>query len=577
MSFKPSRFVGLAFTVVVVVLMVMIWRLRPRTDDAAAPPPARRGGQLVATIRTEPRSFNRLVAADLASDTVSLLTQARLVRVNRVSFELEPWLAERWESSDDGLTHTLYLREGLTWSDGTPLTADDVLFTLGAAYDPRSKSPLAGVLTVGGQPIAASSPDARTVVLRFPGPSGPGLRLLDSLPILPKHKLQAAFDAGAFSSAWAPATPPADIVGAGPFVLREHQPGQRLVLERNPRFWRRAPDGGALPYLDRVVLEVVPEQNAELLRLQSGASDLTYSELRPEDYVPVRRAEDEGKLRLIELGVAPDADALWFCMKPEVKKADPRFAFVQKREFRQALSHAVDREAFAQEVFLGEAVPVWGPITPGNPRWFSPNVPRYPYDVAKARALLASIGLEDRNGNGVVEDAAGTEARFTLMTQRGLGASERGTAFIRGQAQMAGIAFDVVPLEGATMIERMLACRFDAVYMRPLATDLDPAGNLDYWLSSGASHLWNMSQRTPATEWEKRIDTLMIEQAATTNHDQRRELFDTVQRIYAENVPALYFAAPRLYAAHSTRVSGVTPSVMRPSILWSADTLSVTD
>ena len=130
--------------------------------------------------------------------------------------------------------------------------------------------------------------------------------------------------------------------------------------------------------MDRVVLEIVPEQNAELLRLQSGSTDLTSAELRPEDYVPVRRAEEQGQLRLVELGVGPDADAFWFCLKPEVKGKDPRFAFVQRPEFRQAISHAVDREAFAQTVFLGAAVPVWGPITPGNTQWFWPECASLP-------------------------------------------------------------------------------------------------------------------------------------------------------------------------------------------------------
>ena len=121
-----------------------------------------------------------------------------------------------------------------------------------------------------------------------------------------------------------------------------------------------AADGKPLPYLDRIVLEVVPDQNAELLRLQSGQSDLPQDAIRSEDYVPVRRSEEQGALKMVELGVSLDADALWFCLKPAAKKKDPRFAFVSRKEFRQALSHAVDREAFAQTVFLGEAVPVWG-------------------------------------------------------------------------------------------------------------------------------------------------------------------------------------------------------------------------
>ena len=573
---KPSRYVGLGVTAGLLVAFFLV-RGCPSTRDEGgnSNAPARRGGQIVGSIRSTPRSFDRLVAADQASDLFAVLTQGKLVRINRSTFELEPWLADRWESSADGRTHTVHLRQGVTWSDGTPLTSADVLFSLKAAFD---KGAVVGSsLVVGGKPITATATDASTVVFSYAAPSGPGVRLLDMLPILPKHKLESALNAGDFAKAWAPGTVPAEIVGTGPFVLREFQVGQRIVLDRNPRYWRKAPDDGSLPFLDRIVLEIVPDQNAELLRLQSGSTDLTYSELRPEDYVPVRRGEQEGKLKMVELGVSTDADAFWFCLKPEVKKNDPRFAFVQKREFRQAISHAVDREEFARTVFLGEAVPIWGPITPGNQQWFTPNLPRYAHDAARARALLTSIGLEDRNNNGVVEDAKGTEARFTVITQRGVGYYERGAAVLREEAAKVGIALDIAPLEIGAMISRLLACDYDAIYMRPLLTDLDPAGNIDFWLSSGSSHFWNIGQKMPATEWEQRIDTLMIEQAGTLDLTRRRALFNDVQRILAENLPALYFAAPRLYYAHSRRLVGVTPSVMRPQLLWSADTLSVTN
>jgi peptide/nickel transport system substrate-binding protein len=558
------------------VALGFLLRNEPSESPAVAvETPPSRGGQIVASIRAEPRSFNRLVARDQPTELLTQLTQGRLVRVNRATFELEPWLAEKWESSDDGLVHTLHLRPGVTWSDGTPFTSADVLFSLQAVFDPTSESVLASILLAGGQPIRATAPDAQTVIVTFAGASGPGLRLLDQLPILPKHKLEGGLASGKFAATWASTTAPADIVGTGPFVVREYQPGQRVVLDRNPRYWRRAADDGELPYLDRVVLEIVPEQNAELLRLQSGSTDLTSTELRPEDYLPVRRAEEQGQLRLVELGVGPDADAFWFCLKPEVKGKDPRFAFVQRPEFRRAISHAVDREAFAQTVFLGAAVPVWGPITPGNTQWFSPNVLRYPHDDNRARELLKGIGLEDRNRNGVVEDARGTEARFTGITQRGIGWYEKGTAVLRDELAGIGIAIDFEPLELGALIQRLLACDYDAVYYRPLATDLDPAGNLDFWLSSGSAHFWNMSQRSPATEWERRIDTLMIEQAASTDPNRRREQFMLVQRTFAENLPVLYFVAPRMYYAHSTRLRGVVPSVLRPPVLWNADSLSV--
>jgi peptide/nickel transport system substrate-binding protein len=529
----------------------------------------------VGSIRGEPRTFNRLVDRNQTSDLLSMLQHARLVRVNRETFELEPWLAERWDASDDGRTYTIHLRQGVTWSDGTPFTSADVLFSLQAVYDPKVASVIAGPLTVGGQPIGATAHDANTVVLKFAAPSGPGMRLLDALVILPKHKLEARLADGTLAQAWDTKTPPADLVGLGPFVLREYQPGQRLVFDRNPRYWRKAADGAALPYLDRVVLEIVPDQNAELLRLQSGDIDVTQSELRSEDYVPARRSEQEGRLRVIELGVGPDSDAFWFCLKPEVKKADPRFAFVQRPEFRQAISHAVDREAFAETVYLGAAVPIWGPITPGNSLWFSPDLPRYPHSDDRARELLRGIGLEDRNGNGIVEDARGTEARFTVITQQGIGTYERGLMVLREELGRIGITIDVAPLEIGAMIQRMLKCDYDAIYMRPLFTDLDPAVNMDFWLSSGDAHFWNLQQRSPATEWERRIDTIMLEQAASVDQDRRRMLFRDVQRVVAENLPVLYFVAPRLYYAHSTRVNGVRPSVLRPPALWNADSLSV--
>ena len=572
-----SRLVGVIVTAVILIGAYTFWRsaATPPAGGAREDAPPTRGGQIVATIRSEPRSFNRIVARDQTTLIIDAITQSRLVRINRATFELEPWLAERWESTEDGRTHTLHLRPGLKWSDGTPLTSADVVFSLDAIFDPKSNSVLADTLTVAGKPIRATAPDPQTVVLTYPAPSGPGIRLLDNLPILPKHKLEAALKAGTFASAWNSQTAPTDLAGTGPFILQEYQPGQRLIYERNPNYWRMAPDGAALPYVDRLVLEVVPEQNAELLRLQSGAADLLNGEIRPEDYVSVRRAQEQGQVRLIELGVSPDADALWFCLKPEVKRKDPRFAFLQKPEFRQAISHAVDREAFAETVFLGAAVPIWGPVTPGNQPWFWPDVPRYAHDDARALELLKSIGLEDRNGNGVVEDAAGTEARFTVITQQGLGYYERGTAVLRDEVAKVGIALDIAPLEFGAMIERMLACNYDAIYMRPLFTDLDPAGNLDFWLSSGGTHLWNMGQKAPATEWEKRIDAIMLEQASALDPERRRALLNDAQRILAENLPVLYFAAPRMYGAHSARLAGVNPSVMRPNILWSADTLSV--
>jgi len=571
------RLVGVVVTAAILAAGFFFWRSTVAPDSATTPAGGgaqQRGGQIVTSGRAGPRTFNRLIGQEQFSQVLSMLTQGRLVRVNYATFEVEPWLAEKWEVSANGLTYTFHIRPGVTWSDGVPFTSDDVLFSVRAIFDPMSESFIADTLKVEGMPLTAAAPDASTVVITFPAPSGPGLRLLDSLWVLPKHKLEGAQKAGTFAKAWGTDTPPSDIVGTGPFVLREYVPNQRLVFDRNPRYWRTAPDGTALPYLDRIVYEIIPDQDAELLRLQSGDLDLTQSELRPDDYVPAKRAEDKGTLKVTEIGLSPQADGFWFNLKPEAWKDDPRFAFVRKPEFRQAISHAVDREKFAENVFLGAAVPIWGPVTPGNTLWFWPDVPRYFHDVNKAKELLKGLGLEDRNGNGVVEDAQGHEARFTVITQRGIGWYERGLSDLRGQLAQVGIAIEPAPLENATMIQRMLKSDYEAMYSRFGATDVDPASQLDMWLSNGDAHFWHFGDISPEP-WEARIDALMKEQMATLDQARRKELFNEVQRIFAENLPVLYFATPRMYFASNVRVQGVTPSVLRPVALWNADMLSV--
>ena len=223
----------------VVLLLAAACRQAPRRRPTSQP---QRGGELVASLRSEPANYNRYFDASAAADLMAVLTQARLVRLNRVTDALEPALAERWESAADGRTHTLHLRKGITFSDGAPFTAADVLFSFAVAYD-AAGSRLGDSITAAGQRLEVTSPDPATVVIHLPVPFAPGLRILDNLPILPRHKLEAAFRNGTIQKAWVPATPLSEIAGLGPFVLSEHVAGQRLVFTRNPHYWRRTPMG----------------------------------------------------------------------------------------------------------------------------------------------------------------------------------------------------------------------------------------------------------------------------------------------------------------------------------------------
>lgn len=533
-----------------------------------------RGGIVTSSLRSEPRSFNRWVDRNFPTDLISHLTQAKLIRVNRATQEVEAALAESWTASPDNLTFTITLREA-AWSDGTPFTSADVLFTFQAIYDPKVNSVFTGALQVNGQPLVATAPDARTVVIRYPAPFGPGIALLDNLIIAPKHKLAAALAAGTFAQAWGVATPVNEMVSLGPFVLSRYEPGQRLTFDRHPQYWKKDAAGVALPYLDQVVLEVVPDQEAELVRLRSGQIDMLQQQVRPEDVATLRPLVDEGKLKLLELGVGTDPDLFFFNLRPRQWAKDPRGSWMSRREFRQAISHAVDREAFANTVYLGAGVPIWGPVTPGNQKWFSPNVPRYGFSVDKAKALLTGLGLANRDQDEWLEDDKGTEARFTVLTFRGNSSLERSSAVLRDDLRQVGIAVDVVALEQGALIERMLKGDFDAIFFVLTLTSLDPAMSPDFWLSSGSGHVWNIGQATPATEWEKQIDDLIHTMMATSDQAARKQAFDQVQKIFAEHLPAIYFVAPRMYIGVSSRVGSLTPTILRPQLLWAADAITV--
>lgn len=536
-----------------------------------------RGGQLVASVRTEPQSFTWYTQHDGTTDVLTFLTQARLVRVNRVTQEIEPWLAERWTRADDGRSYTLKLRANVAFADGHPFSADDVLFSFAAAYDPKGGGPvIGGDMMAGGQPLHVSAPDPLTVVITFPVPFAPGLRLLDNLPILPKHKLEAALQAGTFAGAWSLSTPVSEITGLGPFVLTDFRPRQRLVFSRNDRYFRKDSSGAPLPYLDRVIVDIVPDQNAQLLRLETGQADMMTSEARPEDYGTLKRAADAGRVRLVDLGGALDADSFWINLKPGAFGKDPRAAWLQRDELRQAISYGVDRKAFADTVFFGAGVPVYGPVTPANRKWFSSAVLQTPYDPARAKALLAGIGLTDGNGDGMLEDARGAAARFSLTTQKGQTALERGAQVIRDELKKIGLAVDIVALEGNAAVSRFVSGQgYEAAYFHIGTTDIDPALQTEYWSSAGGFHVWNLGQKTPATAWERQIDELMARQTAALDEGERKRTFDEVQKIFAEHLPVVHFAAPRIFTAASSRVMGLTPAVQRPQLLWSPDALWV--
>ena len=427
-------------------------------------------------------------------------------------------------------------------------------------------------MKVQGKPLQLVAADPRTIVVTLPAPFAPGLALLDNVPIYPKHQLQAALDAHTFGAAWGPQTPPGTMAGLGPFVLAEYVRGQRMSFTRNPHYWQKDASGVTLPYLDRLVVEFVAAQDAEIMRLEAGTADLmTQADIRPEDLAAMRRLRDQGALQLADVGLGADPNMLWFNLTPgsKVEKAKP---YLLRAEFRQAIAHAVDRDAIVNTLYLGAAVPIYGPVTPGNRTWYSDSAPKYPHDPARAKALLAGLGLADRNGDGMLDDASGKPVEFSIITQAG-NIRERVATMLQEQLRQAGIKVDIVGLDPNSLFGRFAHGDYESIYFGTQASAYDPAMNLDFWLSGGSAHLWNTDAPAP---WEKTIDDLMQRQGAAATLAERQRLFAEVQKVFGENLPAIYFVAPKVSVAMSRHVGGAVPVTLNPQILWNPATLYAT-
>ena len=294
-------------------------------------------------------------------------------------------------------------------------------------------------------------------------------------------------------------------------------------------------------------------------------------DIRPQDFASFKRLSEQGRVRLLEGTVSVDPDFLAFNLRPGAA-AVKRAPWLAKKEFRQAISCGVDRQAIVNAVYLGAAVPLYGPVSPGNKTWFA-EVPTCNNDRERARTLFAAAGLTDRDGDGMFEDAAGRPARFSILTQAGH-LRERVSSVLQERLKQLGIAVDIVALDAQGLFQRWNAGDYDTLYYGVQASFTDPALNPDFWFSAGAYHFWSPEQKTPATPWEARVDDLMHQQMTNADPSARKKAFAEVQRILADELPLIYFVAPRAILATFAKVINPTPAPQIPQLLWAADTLA---
>jgi peptide/nickel transport system substrate-binding protein len=546
--------------------------------------PGTRGGKLIIAQMGDPKTFNFVTQNDMSSYGIIRFLFWGLLNFDEVNQTVEPGLADYWTNSPDGKTWTFRLRKNLHWSDGVPLTADDVIFTWNdLIYNPKIDNVARDPFIVDGKKFTVTKLDDLTIQVVTPEVYAPFLAEFGaSVFIMPKHTLLQSATNGTFEAAYGVNWDPANFVGCGPYRLKEYKAGQYTILERNPYFLEVDKNGTRLPYIDDLVFTVVQDMNTLSLRFLSGESDVNDTVL-PYEYDTYKAAAAKGKFTLLEPGTGLEKSFFWFNQNTNVNAqtgkphVDPvKLSWFRNTKFRQAVSYAIDRENIIKSVLSGRGIPAYGFETSGNKLWFNPNTQEYPYDPAKALELLKEIGIEKRGGNDFLTDSNGNKIEFVFNTNSGNGAREKTAVLIAADLKKLGMNAIFQPIEFNTLLTKVDTTYDYECVLLGLApgTVNDPIDGMNVLKSSGYTHEWFPRQTTPSTPWEARIDELMDLQAKTLGYDQRKKYYDEVQEILGEQQPMIFTVTPTYYAAIRSDVGNVRATALtyfRAS--WNAEEL----
>ncbi len=559
------------------LLIVLSGAVRLAGEDllSTTKPPGRYGGNLVVAERSEPKTLNPVMAIDNGSRELLSLMMADLVHINRESQRTEPALARAVDRSPDGRRYIVRLREGLRFSDGYPFDADDVLFSFQVYLDEKIHSPQRDLLMVGGKPLTVSKQDSHTVVFEFAQPYGPEDRLFDSIAILPRHLLLQPYTEGTLTKVWDLNSMPADIAGLGPFRFKQYVPGQRLVLERNPYYWKQDSAGQRLPYLANIIFEYVGSEDAQVLRFASGGADVV-SRISARNFDLLSREAHRSR-RLVDAGPSLEYNFLFFNLNNLSKKNLPQIeakqSWFRNVSFRRAVSALIDRQSIAWLVFAGRAVPLATHVTPGNKLWFDSSVVPTARSIESARTLLSSAGFSWNSSHKLI-DQSGRPVEFSILTNTGNTERIQMATMIQQDLEQAGIATHMVSLEFRSMLDRITGTfDYEACLLGLASGDVDPGSEMSVWPSDGSTHLWDLTRATADTMWQSEIDRLMASQMRSTKVATRKRLYDRVQQIMATNLPIIPLVSPNVLAGAKAGLRNLRPAILLPYVLWNGEEL----
>ena len=484
-------------------------------SDPVEAPASEAGGTLIREIGAEPATLNPVTATDVYEGVVNGGIYETLSRRNNRTLEFEPLLARSWEVSKDRLSYTFHLRKDVKWHDGTPFTADDVVFSYNAIKDPEVAA--AHLQSYYKDVRSYVKVDSHTVRCEYSKPYFLAFEFCSGIPVVAKH----VFEKGDFNRNPAGRKP----VGTGPYVFERWETGREIAVRKNPDYW------GEPPRLDRIVYSVIldPTVKLQLMRKQ----ELDFASLLPLQWSKQTcDASFAKKFRKAAYTVPGYSYIGWNSRKP----------WFSDRRVRRAMTHLVDRETILRRILLGLGEVVTTTFFVNSPE-YPRAVEPYPYDPKKARALLDEAGWKDTDGNGV-RDKDGVEFRFEFLLPSGSQTGEKISTILKEELSRSGIEMTIRKIEWAVFIQNVNERRFDAVTLGwSLGVETDP---YQLWHSSQAEGGSNFTGfRNP------RADALIERAREEFSRPERVKMYREFSRILREEQPYTFlFARKSTVAVH---------------------------
>ncbi|UKO96305.1 ABC transporter substrate-binding protein [Nostoc sp. UHCC 0870] len=536
--------------------------------------------QLVNSILSDPKTFN--LALSQESPNIFGLTYEGLINQNPITGKVEPALAESWQISEDRLRFTFTLRPGLKWSDGKPLTAEDVVFTYNDIYfneaiptDTRDGFRIG----VNRKLPTVKKIDDRRVEFTLPEPFRPFL-LNAGTPILPAHALKGFVKQKnqdgkpIFLSKWGVDTPPEQIIVNGPYKLERYDTSERVVFRRNPYYWRKSPQGQPQPYIERIVWQIVENTDTSLLQFRSGGLDSVG--VTAEYFSLLKKQEKQGNFKIYGREPGTGTNFILFNLNKGRRDGKPLVDPIKSRwfntvEFRQAVAYAIDRQTMINNTFRGLGEPQNSPITVQSPYYISPqeNLRTYDYNPEKAKQLLKKAGFK-YNEQGQLLDAEGNRVRFTLLTNSGNKIREAIGSQIKQNLAVIGMQVDFTPLAWNTYTDKLANTLDWEASLLGLTGGLEPNDGANVWSPDGGLHMFNQKPQPgqkpiegrEVAPWEEEIGRLYVQAAQEFDEAKVKEIYAQTQRITQEYLPFIYLVNPLAMTAVRDRFSGIKFSAL---------------